>query len=85
MEKKNIYQANLPIGSTKIMNVRKLHSSRFHNIYLLQYNAPPPSPVNSKLHIFSMRLPIRLLASWTLKPSLFPSIPLKPLYFITLH
>ena len=40
MYKKNKHQDNLPIGSSKTMNVRKLHNSRVHNINLLQYNAP---------------------------------------------
>ena len=42
--KKNKYQINLPIGSSKIMNVRKLHNSRVHNIYLLQHNALLKTP-----------------------------------------
>lgn len=39
--KKNSYQANLPIEVSQILNVRKLHNSEVHNIYLLQYKNPP--------------------------------------------
>ena len=40
MKKKNEYQVNLPIRFSKIANVRKLHNSRVHNIYLLQSITP---------------------------------------------
>lgn len=38
MQKKNKCQVNLPIGSYKIVNVRRLHNSRVQKIYPLQYN-----------------------------------------------
>ena len=40
MKKKNEFQVKLPIRFSKIANVRKLHNSRVHNIYLLQSITP---------------------------------------------
>ena len=49
LKKNDQYQLNFSIEPSKTMSDRKLHNSRVHNIYLLQYNAPQKHLVFSRV------------------------------------